>query len=73
MARAIIQVIALEKGGILPKRTFDISFSILLILLLSPLFFLLALIIKMTSKGPRSLLVESCGKGQQVVSHAEVS
>jgi O-antigen biosynthesis protein WbqP len=33
------------------KRAFDISFSILLILLLSPLFLILALIIKMTSKG----------------------
>jgi O-antigen biosynthesis protein WbqP len=33
------------------KRVFDISFSILLILLLSPLFLILALIIKMTSKG----------------------
>jgi O-antigen biosynthesis protein WbqP len=37
---------------LLSKRVFDISFSFLLILFLSPLFFLLALIIKMTSKGP---------------------
>jgi len=34
------------------KRIFDISFSALLLLLLSPLFLVLALIIKMTSKGP---------------------
>jgi len=52
MARDIIHVIAFEKGGIMLKRAFDILFSILLILLLSPLFFLLALIIKMTSEGP---------------------
>lgn len=33
------------------KRTFDIAFSILLIILLSPLFITLALIIKITSRG----------------------
>ena len=36
----------------LSKRIFDISLSVLLILLLSPLFLTLALLIKMTSKGP---------------------
>jgi O-antigen biosynthesis protein WbqP len=36
----------------LSKRAFDISFSLLLLLLLSPLFLTLALIIKMTSTGP---------------------
>jgi O-antigen biosynthesis protein WbqP len=34
------------------KRAFDISFALLLIVLLSPLFLILALLIKMTSKGP---------------------
>ena len=34
------------------KRTFDILFSVLLILFLSPLFLILALLVKMTSKGP---------------------
>jgi O-antigen biosynthesis protein WbqP len=37
---------------LLAKRTFDIIFSLLLIFFLSPLFLLLALIIKTTSKDP---------------------
>lgn len=36
---------------LLPKRAFDILLSLLLLLLLSPLFLALALLIKMTSKG----------------------
>ena len=36
---------------LLPKRAFDISLSLLLLLLLSPLFLILALLIKMTSTG----------------------
>ena len=34
------------------KRTFDIAASLLALILLSPLFALLALIIKLTSRGP---------------------
>jgi len=37
---------------LLPKRAFDISLSLLLLFLLSPLFLILVLLIKMTSKGP---------------------
>jgi O-antigen biosynthesis protein WbqP len=37
---------------LLLKRAFDISLSVLLILILSPLFLTLALVVKMTSKGP---------------------
>jgi O-antigen biosynthesis protein WbqP len=47
----MIQVVALETAVLLPKRAFDISLSLLLLLLLSPVFIILALIIKMTSKG----------------------
>ena len=48
----MILAVSLEAGGAFVKACFDISFSFLLILFLSPLLFLLALIIKMTSKGP---------------------
>ena len=34
------------------KRALDILFSVMLVLILSPLFLILALIIKVTSKGP---------------------
>jgi O-antigen biosynthesis protein WbqP len=37
---------------LLYKRAFDISFALLLIILLSPLFLILAFLIKMTSRGP---------------------
>jgi O-antigen biosynthesis protein WbqP len=50
----------------LSKRIFDISFSTLLLLLLSPLFILLALIIKMTSKGPVLYWSQRVGKDNKL-------
>jgi len=48
------------------KRAFDISFSILLILLLSPLFIVIALIIKMISKGPVLYWSSRVGKNNKL-------
>jgi O-antigen biosynthesis protein WbqP len=50
------------------KRIFDISFSVLLLLLLSPLFLILALIIKMTSKGPILYWSRRVGKNNELFS-----
>ncbi|MGQ9578338.1 MAG: exopolysaccharide biosynthesis polyprenyl glycosylphosphotransferase [Candidatus Aminicenantales bacterium] len=41
-----------KKGALLIKRLIDVTCSILLLLLLSPLFLLIALLIKITSAGP---------------------
>ena len=48
------------------KRATDICLSGLGLLLLSPLFLILAIIIKLTSKGPVFYLSERCGKNKQV-------
>ena len=50
----------------LSKRIFDISFSALLLLLLSPLFLILVLIIKMTSKGPVLYWSSRVGKNNKL-------
>ena len=50
----------------LSKRIFDISFSALLLLLLSPLFLILALFIKMTSKGPILYWSQRVGKNNKL-------
>jgi len=57
---------ALKRVVLSPKRAFDVSFSSLLILLLSPVFLGLALIIKMTSKGPILHWSDRVGKGNQI-------
>ena len=41
-----------KKNSLILKRLFDISLSIILILLLSPLMVIISIIIKLTSKGP---------------------
>jgi O-antigen biosynthesis protein WbqP len=48
------------------KRTFDIAFSTLLILLLSPLLFMLALAIKFSSKGPVLHLSRRVGRNNKL-------
>jgi len=48
------------------KRAFDILLSILLILLLSPLFIVLVLIIKMTTKGPVLYWSSRVGKNNKL-------
>lgn len=48
------------------KRAFDISLSMLLLLFLSPLFLILALIVKMTSKGPVLYWSSRVGKDNQL-------
>jgi O-antigen biosynthesis protein WbqP len=52
----------------LSKRVFDISLSLLLLLLLSPLFLTLVLIIKMTSKGPVLYWSSRVGKNNKLFS-----
>ena len=47
----VLQSLQSKKGQLTLKRTFDIAVSLSLILLLSPLLLLIALLIKLTSKG----------------------
>lgn len=49
-------------GARILKRLFDIGFSALALLLISPLLLLLALAVKLTSKGPVFYLQERCGE-----------
>jgi exopolysaccharide biosynthesis polyprenyl glycosylphosphotransferase len=49
-------------GARILKRLFDIAFSALALLLISPLLLLLALAVKLTSKGPVFYLQERCGE-----------
>ncbi len=49
-------------GARILKRLFDIAFSALALLLISPLLLLLALAVKLTSKGPIFYLQERCGE-----------
>src|SRR5207244_7092585 len=46
---------------VLLKRAFDVSFSILVLILLSPLFGMIAVLIKLTSSGPVFFLQERVG------------
>ena len=48
------------------KRLFDISVSLLGIIILSPIFFLLAIIIKIDSKGPVFFKQQRVGKGKKL-------
>jgi len=48
------------------KRAFDVSLSLLLILLLSPLLLILALLIKATSKGPVVYWSDRVGKNNRI-------
>jgi exopolysaccharide biosynthesis polyprenyl glycosylphosphotransferase len=49
----------------LSKRAFDIFFSLFLLILLSPFMFLIALLIKLTSKGPVIYKQERVGQGEK--------
>lgn len=48
------------------KRLFDICFSLLILILFSPLYFLIALLIKLSSKGPVVYLSPRVGKGGKI-------
>jgi lipopolysaccharide/colanic/teichoic acid biosynthesis glycosyltransferase len=48
------------------KRTFDIIFSVFAILLLSPLFLLIALAIRVESKGPIFYVAKRAGRGYRI-------
>ncbi len=52
----------LQKQNVVFKRLFDIVFSSLLLILLSPIFAIVALAIKLDSKGPAFFLQERMGK-----------
>lgn len=49
------------------KRAFDILFSLLIIIILSPIFLLIALIIKLDSKGPVLYFAKRLGKDRKIV------
>lgn len=50
--RRYYDVLKKKKGTLICKRVFDIAVSLILLILLSPLFLILALAIKLDSKGP---------------------
>ncbi len=52
--------------GLLSKRTFDILVSSIAILLLSPLFLLIALAIKLESSGPIFYIAKRAGRGYRI-------
>ncbi|NDE82038.1 MAG: sugar transferase [Chlamydiia bacterium] len=52
----------------IPKRSFDILFSLIILILLSPLYFLIALIIKTTSDGPIFYPSQRIGVAGKVIS-----
>ena len=52
--------------GLLSKRTFDILVSSIAILLLSPLFLLIALAIKLESSGPVFYIAKRAGRGYRI-------
>ena len=54
------------KLGLLSKRTFDIAVSSIAILLLSPLFLLIALAIKLESSGPIFYIAKRAGRGYRI-------
>jgi len=62
-------VTATQKKSASPqlKRAFDIFFSLLVILILSPVFLLIALIIKIDSKGPVLYFAKRLGKDRKIV------
>jgi len=62
----MIQILELGQAVLLTIRSFDISLSVLLILLLTPLFLTLALLIKMTSKGPVLYWSQRVGKNNKL-------
>jgi exopolysaccharide biosynthesis polyprenyl glycosylphosphotransferase len=45
------------------KRAFDFAVSLLILLIVSPLFLVLALLVKLTSRGPVFFLQKRCGEG----------
>ncbi|CCB88815.1 sugar transferase [Simkania negevensis] len=49
------------------KRAFDVLFSLLVVVTLSPLFLLLALLIKLDSKGPVLYLAKRLGKDRKII------
>ena len=64
-------ILAKKKASLLFKRLFDIAVSLFLILLLSPVMLVLALIIKIDSKGPvffRQVRVTTYGKQFRIFS-----
>jgi O-antigen biosynthesis protein WbqP len=62
----MIQILELGQAVLLTIRSFDISLSVLLLLLFSPLFLILALLIKMTSKGPVLYWSQRVGKNNKL-------
>ena len=63
--RRYYDVLAKKKRAIAAKRIFDVVLSLLLLLIFSPLFMILALAIRLDSKGPvfyRQTRITACGK-----------
>ena len=58
--------------NIVVKRAMDMVLSLIGLLLLSPLFALLALLVKLTSPGPIFYRQERCGLNGKTFSHAEI-
>lgn len=60
-----LKSVAIEGWGRIAKRILDIIFSLLLLVVLSPLFLIIALLIKLTSKGPVFYNQERVGRNEE--------
>lgn len=63
--RPYYEALCCKKGSLLAKRVFDVAVSLVMLLLLSPVFLVLAIAIKLDSKGPvfyRQVRVTQYGK-----------
>ncbi len=49
------------------KRLFDIFFSLLVLVLCSPVYFIISLIVKLSSKGPIFFISERLGRGGKII------
>nr|WP_290222758.1 sugar transferase [Trichocoleus desertorum] len=63
--RGLPPVTLISLDGELPKRVFDIGFSLAVLVLFSPVYLLLALLIALSSPGPIFYVQERIGKNRQ--------
>lgn len=60
-----LKSVAIEGWGRIAKRIFDLIFSLLLLILLSPLFLVIAILVKITSSGPVIYNQERIGRDEE--------
>lgn len=71
--RRYYDILAKRKGGLLLNRIFDIVCSLILLLILLPVFLILAIAIKIDSRGPVFYRQERITQYGKKISHSQVS